>query len=52
MTWTLKKDLQGIDWTFATCNNDANLGFEAFDKHAPIKKLIAKKKKEKDILKI
>ena len=48
---SFKIDLQGIDWTFATHNNDVNLGFEAFlrlfnttlDKHAPIKEL---KKKE------
>ena len=45
---SFKIDLQGIDWTFATQNNDANLGFEAFlwlfnttlDKHAPKAKKI------------
>ena len=50
---SFKIDLQGIDWTFATQNNDVNLGFEAFlrlfnttlDKHAPIKKFTKKKKK-------
>ena len=54
---SFKIDLQGIDWTFATHNNDVDLGFEAFlrlfnttlDKHAPIKELI--KKEEKDKLK-
>ena len=58
LTWTpLKQTLQGIDWTFATHNNDVNLGFEAFlrlfnatlDKHAPIKEFT--KKEEKDKLK-
>ena len=42
---SFKIDLQGIDWTFATKNNDVNLGFETFlrlfntnlDKNAPIK---------------
>ena len=46
-------DLQRIDWTFATRNNDVNLGFEAFlrlfnttlNKHAQIKGLTTKKKK-------
>ena len=50
---SFKIDLQGTDWTFATQNNDVNLGFEAFqrlfnttlDKHAPIKKFTKKKKK-------
>ena len=54
---SFKIDLQGIDWTFATQNNDVNLGFEAFlrlfnttlDKHAPIKEFT--KKEEKDKLK-
>ena len=54
---SFKTDLQGTDWTFATQNNDANLGFEAFlwffnttlDKHAPIKEFT--KKEEKDKLK-
>ena len=27
---SFKMDLQSIDWTFATLNNDVNLGFEAF----------------------
>ena len=55
---SFKIDLQGIDWTFATQNYDANLGFEAFlrlfntilDKHAPIKEFT--KKEEKDKLKL
>ena len=54
---SFKIDLQGIDWTFATQNNDVNPGFEAFlqlfnatlDKHAPIKEFT--KKEEKDKLK-
>ena len=54
---SFKIDLQGIDWTFATQNNDVNLGFEAFlwlfnttlDKHALIKEFT--KKEEKDKLK-
>ena len=45
---TIKR--QGTDWTFGTCNNYVNLGFEAFqhlfnttlDKHAPIKELTKK----------
>ena len=49
LTWSPLKD-----WTFATQNNDINLGFEAFlqlfnttfDKHAPIKEFT---KKEKEI---
>ena len=43
---SFKIDLKGNDWTFATQNNDVNLGFEAFlrlfnttlDKHAPTDK--------------
>ena len=54
---SFKIDLQGIDWSFATQNNDVNPGFEAFlqlfnttlDKHAPIKEF--RKKEEKDKLK-
>ena len=54
---SFKIDLQGIDWTLATHNNDINLGYEAFlrlfnttlDKHAPIKEFT--KKEEKDKLK-
>ena len=50
---SFKIDLQGTDWTFATQNNDVNLGFETFlwlfnttlDKHAPIKEFTKKKKK-------
>ena len=50
---SFKIDLQGIDWTFATQNNNVNLGFETFlrlfnttlDKHAPIKEFTKKKKK-------
>ena len=42
-----------INWTFATENNDINLGFETLlrlidkmlDKHAPVKKCIRKEKK-------
>ena len=38
-------DIQNMDWSYATQNNDANLGFEIFprlfkkslDKHAPLK---------------
>ena len=52
---SFKIDLQGIDGTFATHNNDVNLGFEAclglfnttLDKHAPIKEFTKKKKKKK-----
>ena len=48
---SFKIDLQGIHTTFATHNNDVNLGFEAFlqsfnttlDKLAPIKELTKKK---------
>ena len=44
---SFKTDPEGTDWTFATHNNDVNLGFEAFlrffnvilDKHGPIKEL-------------
>ena len=47
------ESFKGIDWTFATQNNDVNLGFEAFprlfnttvDKHAPINEFAKKKKK-------
>ena len=54
---SFKTDLQGSGWTFATQNNDANLGFEAFlrlfnttfEKHSPIKEFT--KKEEKDKLK-
>ena len=54
---SFKIDLQGIDWNFATQNNDVNLGFEAFlrlfnttlDKHATVKEFT--KKEEKDKLK-
>ena len=54
---SFKMDLQGVDWTFATQNNDVNLGFEAFlrlfnrtlDKHAPINEFT--KKEEEDKLK-
>ena len=54
---SFKSDLQGIDWTFATHNNDKNLDFEIFlwlfnttlDKHAPIKELTKKRKKRKII---
>ena len=52
---SFKIDLQGTDWTYATHNNDVNLGFEAFlrlfnttlDKHTPIKELTKKKEKDK-----
>ena len=52
---SFKIDLQGNDWTFATHNNDASLAFEAFlrffnttlDKHAPIKELTKKERKDK-----
>ena len=48
-----KMDLQSIDWTLATLNNDINLIFEAclrlfnttLYKHPPIKELTKKKKK-------
>ena len=54
------ESFKGIDWTFATQNNDVNLGFEAFlqlfnttlDKHkmhSPINEFT--KKEEKDKLK-
>ena len=54
---SFKIDIRGIEWTFATHDNDVDLGFEAFlrlfnttlDKHAPIKELT--KKEEKDKLK-
>ena len=58
-TWTPLKqtDIQGIDWIFATHNDNVNLGFEAFlqlfnttlDKNAPIKEFT--KIEEKDKLK-
>ena len=52
---SFKINFQGIDWTFATHNNDVNLGFDAFirlfnttlEKHAPIKELIKKEEKDK-----
>ena len=54
---SFKTDLQGIDWTFTTHNNNASLDFEAFlslfittlNKHGSIKKLT--KIEEKDKLK-
>ena len=50
---SFKIDLQGIDWNFATQNNDVNLGFEAFlrlfnralNKHAPLKEFTKKRRK-------
>ena len=58
-TWTPLKQtyIQGIDWIFATHNDNVNLGFEAFlqlfnttlDKNAPIKEFT--KIEEKDKLK-
>ena len=52
---SFKIDLQGTDWTFATHNNDVNLGFEAFlrlfntilEKHAPGKQFAKKEEKNK-----
>ena len=52
---SFKIDLQGIDWTFATQNNDVTLGFETFlqlfnitlDKQAPIKEFTKKEEKDK-----
>ena len=52
---SFKIDLQGIDWTLATHNNDINLGYEAFlrlfnttlGKHAPIKEFTKKEEKDK-----
>ena len=49
---SFKIDLQGIDWMFATQNNDVNLGFKTFlrlfnitlDKHALIKEFTKKRK--------
>ena len=46
-------DINQINWTFATENNDINLGFETLlrlidkmlDKHAPVKKCIRKEQK-------
>ena len=46
-------DINEINWTFATKNNDINLGFETLlllidktlDKHAPVKKCIKKEQK-------
>ena len=48
---SFKIDLEGIDWTFATHNDDVNLDFEAFplffntilDKHEPIKRTYKKR---------
>ena len=52
---SFKIDLQDIDWTFATHNNDAELDFEAFlrlfntalDSHAPIKEPTKEEKIDK-----
>ena len=49
----LSNDINGINWTFATENNDINLGFETFlrlideaiDNNVPVKKYIRKKLK-------
>ena len=49
----LSIDINGINWTFATENNDINLGFETFlrlideaiDNNVPVKKYIRKKLK-------
>ena len=49
----LSNDINGINWTFATENNDINLGFktflrlidEAIDNNVPVKKYIRKKLK-------
>ena len=46
-------DIQSIDWSYATQNNNANLGFEIFlrlnnkclDKHAPLKTVSKKGEK-------
>ena len=51
---SFKIDLQGTERTFATHNNNLNLGSEAFlrlfnttlEKHAPIKQFIKKMKKK------
>ena len=47
---SFSNDINEINWTFATENNDINLGFETLvrfidktlDKHAPVKKCIRK----------
>ena len=52
---SFKKDLQEINWNFATENSDVDLGFETFfrllnkslDRHAPIKKPTRKEGKIK-----
>ena len=52
---SFKRDLQEINWSFATENNDIDLGFETFfrlfnkalDRHAPIKKSTTKEEKIK-----
>ena len=52
---SFKKDLQEINWNFATENNDIGLGFETFfrifnktvNRHAPIKKSTRKEEKIK-----
>ena len=52
---SFKRDLQEINWNFATENNDIDLGFETFfrlfnktlDRHAPIKKSTKKEEKIK-----
>ena len=52
---SFKKDLQEINWNFATENNDIDLGFETFfrlfnktlDRYAPIKKPTKKEEKIK-----
>ena len=52
---SFKKDLQEINWNFATENSDVDLGFETFfrlfnkalDRHAPIKKSTRKEEKIK-----
>ena len=49
----MSNDINEINWTFATENNDINLGFETLlhlidktlDKHAPVKKCIRKEQK-------
>ena len=53
----LKTELCEPEWSFGTKNNDINLGFETFlrfinrilDKHAPIKTVKKKKRKQKNI---
>ena len=52
---SFKRDLQEINWNFATENNNIDLGFETFfrlfnktlDRHAPIKKSTRKEEKIK-----